>query len=109
MQVTEKHLEWYALPIVGEPAEIVLNGYEVPGTHAIGIDDENGRYLSVSYRDDNPQDMRPSDIPEGRENRQTFAIVKHDGLNVETVGYRFDGLVTINDIRTWYRTREGLD
>ena len=52
MQVTEDYLKRFATQVRGFPAEIPLNGYEQPAAHAIGVDDPDGTYLSVTYRDD---------------------------------------------------------
>jgi hypothetical protein len=106
MQITQAYLERFATQ-VRKPAEIPLNGYEQPGTHAISIDDPDSTFLSVSYRDDYPSDA-PWDIKEGAEMRETFMIVKRGADTVGSIGYRFAGLIKLDDLRSWYRKREGL-
>lgn len=108
MQVTEDYLKRFATQVRGKPAEITLNGYEQPATRVINIDDEVGTYLAISYRDDYPSDT-PWDIQEGTDKRETFVIVRRGADAVGSVGYRFAGLITMDDLRSWYRRREGLD
>lgn len=108
MQITEKYLKTFATRIYGKPAEIQLNGYEAPATHVISIDDENETSLAVTYRDDYPSDEQWL-IKEGTENRETFVIVQRHAETVGSVGYRFAGLIELDDLRSWYRRREGLE
>lgn len=105
MQVTEDYIARFATQVRGKPAEIQLNGYERPGTHAIGVDDPEGSYLSVSYRDDYET---PYDAVQGADKRETFVTVMRGPEAVGGVGYRFAGLITLDDLRAWYRRREGL-
>lgn len=106
MQVTEDYLKRFATQVRGFPAEIPLNGYEQPAAHAIGIDDPDGTYLSVTYRDDyeTPYDALP-----GADKRETFVIVRRGADAVGSVGYRFAGLITMDDLRSWYRRKFELD
>lgn len=108
MQVTEQYLTRFATQVRGKPAEIPLNGYEQPATRVINVDDPEGSYLAVSYRDDYPAES-PWDIQEGTDKRETFVIVRRGADAVGSVGYRFAGLITMDDLRSWYRRREGLD
>lgn len=106
MQVTEDYLKRFSTQIRGFPAEIPLNGYEQPAAHAIGVDDPDGTYLSVTYRDDyeTPYDALP-----GADKRETFVVVKRGTDAVGEVGYRFAGLITMDDLRSWYRRKFELD
>jgi hypothetical protein len=106
MQVTEDYLKRFSTQIRGFPAEIPLNGYEQPAAHAIGIDDPDGTYLSVTYRDDyeTPYDALP-----GADKRETFVIPKRGPETVGSIGYRFAGLITMDDLRSWYRRKFELD
>lgn len=108
MQINERYLERFATRIYGKPAEIPLNGYEGGATHAITIDDDQGTSLSVTYRDDYPADA-PWDIKEGTDQRETFVIVKRETETVGSVGYRFAGLIKLDDLRAWYRRKEGIE
>jgi hypothetical protein len=105
MQVTEDYLKRFATQVRGFPAEIPLNGYEQPAAHAIGVDDPEGSYLSVSYRDDYET---PYDAVQGADKRETFVIAKRGAETVGKVGYRFAGLIALDDLRSWYRKREGI-
>lgn len=107
MQINEAYLMRFATQVRGKPAEIALNGYEQPGSHAIGVDDPDGTYLAVTYRDDYPSDA-PWDIKEGAEKRETFVLIKRGPDTVGSIGFRFAGLITLDDLRTWYRRKEGL-
>ena len=107
MQITQAYLERFATQVRGKPAEIPLNGYEQGATHAITIDDPDGTSLAVTYRDDYPSDA-PWDIKEGTEKRETFVIAKRGAETVGKVGYRFAGLIALDDLRSWYRKREGI-
>lgn len=107
MQISEQYLARFATRIYGKPAEITLNGYEQPASHAITIDDADGTSLAVSYRDDYPSDA-PWDIKEGTDKRETFVMIKRGADTVGTVGYRFAGLISLDDLRTWYRRKEGI-
>lgn len=98
----------FATQVRGKPSEIALNGYEQSATHVINVDDEDGTWLAVSYRDDYPSDT-PWDIKEGADKRETFVIVHRiDGV-VGSIGYRFAGLIKLDDLRSWYRRQKGLD
>lgn len=114
MQVTEDYLKRFSTQIRGFPAEIPLNGYEQPAAHAIGVDDPDGTYLSVTYRDDyeTPYDALPG--ADKRETfvipmRETFVIPKRGPETVGSIGYRFAGLITMDDLRSWYRRKFELD
>lgn len=107
MQVTEQYLTRFATQVRGKPAEIALNGYEQPASHVINVDDPDGTYLAVTYRDDYPSET-PWDVKEGTENRQTFVIVRRGLDAVGSVGFRFAGLITLDDLRSWYRRKEGI-
>jgi hypothetical protein len=104
MQVTPQYLKRFATQVRGFPAEITLNGYEQPATNAIGVDDGDGTFLAVTYRDDYTIDEQ-YDIKEGADKRETFVIVKRGTDTVGTVGYRFAGLITLDDLRSWYRRK----
>jgi len=108
MQINEQYLERFATRIYGKPAEIALNGYEQGATHVITIDDPDGTNLAVTYRDDYPSDA-PWDIKEGTDKRETFVIVKRENETVGSVGYRFAGLIKLDDLRAWYRRKEGIE
>lgn len=105
MLVTQDYLTRFATQVRGRPAEITLNGYEQPASHAIGIDDPDGTFLAVSYRDDYET---PYDAVPGADKRETFVVVKRGVDTVGTVGFRFAGLITLDDLRSWYRRKEGL-
>lgn len=109
MQVTEKYLERFASRIYGKPAEIPLNGYEQPATHVISVDDGNETCLAVTYRDTwpTPEPWEPP-VPEGTENRETFVTIRRIDQTIGKIGYRFAGLITLDDLRAWYRRKEGI-
>lgn len=101
MNVDEKYLERFAVQIHGKPSEFAVNGYEQPNTHAIAVDDgDAGTYLAVIYKDDYES---PYDTVEGSEKRETVVIVKRGSETVRSVGYRFAGLIKLDNLRTWYR------
>lgn len=108
MQVTPQYLERFATQVRGKPSEVTLNGYEQPAGNAIGVDDPDGTYLAVTYRDDYPSDA-PWDIKEGADNRETFVVIKRGSDTVGSVGYRFAGLILLDDLRSWYRRKFELD
>lgn len=106
MLVDEQYLTRFATQVRGKPAEIALNGYETPGTHVISVDDPDGTYLSANYRDDYET---PYDAVPGADKRETFVIVKRGPETVGDVGYRFAGLISLDDLRSWYRRKAELD
>ena len=106
MQITQIYLERFAIK-ARKPSEIALNGYEQSATHVINVDDPDGTYLAVSYRDDYPSDA-PWDIKEGSDKRETFVVARRGPDAVGSVGYRFAGLVQMDDLRSWSRRKEGL-
>lgn len=108
MQITYAYLQRFATQIRGRPAEIILNGYEQPATHVINVDDPDGTSLGVNYRDDWPSDT-PWDIKEGAEKRETFVVIQRGSEVIGSVGYRFAGLISLSDLRAWYRRKHGLD
>lgn len=108
MMVTEQYLERFATQVRGKPSEIALNGYEQSASHVISIDDPDGTYLAVQYRDDYPSDQ-PWDVKDGADKRETFVVVKRGADTVGSVGYRFAGLIKLDDLRSWYRRREGME
>lgn len=107
MQVSEKYLERFSVP-PGEPDEILLNGYEQPATHVISVDDDQGTCLAVVYRDDYSADEM-FDLKDGTDKRETFVQVRRGNDLVGSVGYRFAGLVKLDDLRAWYRRKFELD
>lgn len=109
MNVDERYLEWYSTQIRGRPSEIALNGYEAPASRVISIDDPDGTYLSVSYTDEYPPDTKPSEILEGADKRSTFVIPMRGPNQVGSVGWRFAGLILLDDLRSWYRRKFELD
>lgn len=102
MQIDEEYMKRFAIKIQGDPEEVTLNGEEQPAPSVIGIDDEEGTCLAVIHRDTYES---PYDTKKGAENRTTFVVVKRGRDTVGTVGYRFAGLITLDDLRTWYREK----
>jgi hypothetical protein len=97
MNVTEQYLNRFAMRIRGKPA-----------THVKAVDDEDGTSLAVSYYDSYSPDAQ-WDIKEGSDKRETFVIIMRGEKVVGSVGYRFAGLITIDDLRSWYRRKYNLD
>lgn len=104
MQINQEYLVRFSTQIRGKPAEIPLNGYEQPAQYIISIDDADGTQLGVSYRDDYPENA-PWDVKEGTDKRETFVIVSRGVQTVGSVGYRFAGLISLTDLRAWYRRK----
>jgi hypothetical protein len=106
MNVDGDYLNRFSTQIRGFPAEITLNGYERPATTVISVDDTDGTYLSVSWKDDYES---PYDAVVGADKRETFVIPMRGPDPVGTVGYRFAGLILLDDLRSWYRRKHDLD
>lgn len=106
MNVDETYLKHFATQVRGKPAEIALNGYEQPWTHVINIDDPDGTYLGVTYRDDYGSVY---EAVAGADKRETFVVVRRGADSVGSIGYRFAGLITLDDLRSWYRRKEGVE
>jgi hypothetical protein len=106
MNVDETYLKHFATQVRGKPVEIALNGYEQPWTHVINIDDADGTYLAVTYRDDYASVY---EAVAGADKRETFVMVKRGTDTVGSVGYRFAGLIALDDLRSWYRRKHDLD
>jgi len=102
MHLDARYLKRVAMPVTGAPEEVALNGEEARGGPAIGIDDIDGTYLSVVYRDGYDEDAR-YDFIQGTEKRTTFVVPRRGQDAVGNVGYRFPGLIHLEDLRTWYR------
>lgn len=100
MNVDEDYLNRFATQVRGKPAEVTLNGYEASGTHVTSIDDPDGTYLSVRYADEYES---PYDAVVGADKRSTFVVAKRGADAVGAVGFRFAGLIKLDDLRTWYR------
>jgi len=106
MNVDDDYLKRFATQVRGRPAEIPLNGYERPAPAVMTIDDPDGTYLSVSWKDDYES---PYDAVQGADKRETFVIPMRGAQQVGSVGYRFAGLITLDDLRSWYRRKFDLD
>lgn len=104
MQINPHYLETFAVPIDGKPVEVPLNGYEQFANNAVSIDDADGTYLAVNYYDDYPSDQQWL-IQPGTDKRKTFVIAKRGADVVGAVGYEFSGLITLEDLRAWYRAK----
>jgi hypothetical protein len=107
MQISQKYLERFAIPVSVEPKKITLNGWEEGGTQAIGVDDPDGHSLAISRWDEWDSD-EPWDVQPGADRRWTFVVPMKDGVPVASSGYEFEGLIKAEDIRTWYRSKLGI-
>ena len=107
VQPYTKYFERFAVPVTSEPTEIALNQWEMSGQAVIGVDDEDGTSLSVNYSDEYADD-EPWEIQEGTDKRWTFVIIKSGADTVGNVGFEFPGLISLDDLRTWYRDKMGI-
>lgn len=108
MQVTVEHLDAFAIE-PAEPTEILLNGWEMfAGAGTIAVNDPNGLDLIALHWDDWPS-LREAIAAPATENRWTLVTLQKDGKPVGSVGYEFAGLIKLDDLRSWYRAKIGLN
>lgn len=122
MQITDRYLNTFkrnfadraALAAI-EAEERPLTGFERGGDFCIATDippeDERAAQLDVIHRDTNPDDALHYELAdeEAEARRETFVIPRRDGNDVDTVGYRFAGLLHPEDARYWYRAKFGYE
>ena len=113
MNVTEPYLKDFALPAIeGEPKELTLTEWEESGDWSIGLDDPDGRSLSILYFDEwSPQEQWK--IKPGKDKRWTLVRITKVGEApgteiIEPIGYEFEGLYTLPVLREWFRTKLGM-
>lgn len=113
MNVESDYLEQFALPaILKQPKEITLNDWEMFGGPSVGLDDPEGKSLSIFYWDEWPQTQQWK-IKKGTDKRWTLVRVtqvdaKTGAEIVDPVGYEFEGLYTPAMLREWFRHHLGV-
>ena len=109
MQIDQQYLKQFAVPLGEKKAvEIPVHGFEPDGYTNIALDDPDETYLSVIYKDDLPDSEKYS-APEGIKDRTTLIIPKRHNKIVGEVGFRFSGLVKVDDLREWYRGKFNIE
>lgn len=107
MRVTSEYLDAFAVP-PSEPREIALNDWETfAGAMAINLDDADGHGIVVRHWDEWPAEQQWT-IQPGTDKRWTLATLHRGDETVGSVGYEFDGLVTLHALRTWFRDKLGI-
>jgi hypothetical protein len=111
MQVTQKYLDRYrrkfetpeALTSLA-PSEVPLSTFEEGGRSIVlDVPPDSGltEAVSIIHRDDNPDDAESWELDAAK--RQTLVFAPG-----ERVGYLFDGLLSLDDVRLWFRHKIGI-
>lgn len=122
MQINDRYLNTFKLTFADNaelfavvPEERPLTGFERGGDIAISTDipaeDDRASQIDIIYRDTNRDDALHYELvgEEAQAKRETFVIPRKDGNDADTVGYRFQGLLSAADARLWYRAKFGYE
>jgi hypothetical protein len=105
MQITSEYLNEFAVR-PSEPRKVKLSEWEMQATATISLDDPAGHSLAVNHWDDwhSPQGWKN----DGTDKRWTFVTLRKGEEIVGKFGYEFNGLVGLEDLRSWFRAKLGV-